>query len=273
MCHARPPARGDYWRSPDTTSARACPRPLPWSRRDRRRRVLRGADPALGAPTSSTGSRCETTIFSRGFAAAKYTKHGPGALFVFGNSVGAHVAERATAIVRGGDVVRATGGVGVGGITEGRGRLRLEDFTKRCSRWTPRRWWRTGATGPRSRRAVRGLSTPRMTCGGAEAAAVEEEGRGGKGKGGKGKGEYPGEGGCAVLSVQYGDFRAKHDGANDGAEDALVVSSTGGGLTDRSLFTSNPLTLRCVHGARARLRSISDGQCQRCAALLGGNNT
>ena len=158
-CVTRPPARGDGGASKvhsDTTSARACPRPLPWSRRG----PTTTSSPRIRPRAGRSGRQAHRLAvrnhrFFAGFAAAKYTKHGPGALFVFGNSGLEHtLAEEGdgecTRRRRRASDRRCWCG---GDHRQGRGRCALEDFTKGASRWTAtlRRSVRTGATGPRSR--------------------------------------------------------------------------------------------------------------------------
>ena len=189
------------------------------------------ADPALGALAGKLHRfAVRNHRFFAGFAAAKYTKHGPGALFVFGNSGLEHTlaeegdgelyeeatsCERQAVLVWGGITDRATAD------------CTLEDFTKRCQSET--------ATLRRSVEVGCDRTTfPLVLCAGLEYATDDvreglrpprwkKKDGGGKGKG-KGKGEYPGAGGCAVLNVQYGDFRAALTmGLTMGLEDALVV--------------------------------------------------
>ena len=196
------------------------------------------ADPALGALAGKLHRfAVRNHRFFAGFAAAKYTKHGPGALFVFGNSGLEHTLaeegdgelyEEATSCERQAVLVW-------GGITDrAAADCALEDFTKRC----------VSVDAATLRRSVEDgcdrTAFPLVLCAGLEYATddVREglrpprwkkkdgEGKRGGERGRKrgGKGEYPGEGGCAVLSVQYGDFRAALTmGLTMGLEDALVV--------------------------------------------------
>ena len=129
-----------------------------------------------------------------------------------------------------------------------------------------------------SARAVRGAGVRHgRRAGGAEAAAVEEEGRGGKGKG-KGKATRPSR--RRGMRGPQRAVRGLQGGADDGADDGAGGRARGGvrqggGLTDRSLFASNPLTLRMYHVARARLRSDFRCQCLSTAvsrARLAGRN-
>ena len=94
------------------------------------------ADPALGALAGKLHRfAVRNHRFFAGFAAAKYTKHGPGALFVFGNSGLEHTLaeegdgelyEEATSCERQAVLVW-------GGITDrAAADCALEDFTKRC---------------------------------------------------------------------------------------------------------------------------------------------
>ena len=192
------------------------------------------SDPALGALAGKLHRfAVRNHRFFAGFAAAKYTKHGPGALFVFGNCGMEHTlaeeddgtcydeatsCERQAVLVWGGITDRAAADCA------------LEDFTKRC----------VSVDAATLRRSVEDgcdrTAFPLVLCAGLEYATDDvREGlrpprwkkKDGEGKrGGKrgGKGEYPGEGGCAVLSVQYGDFRAALTmGLTMGLEDALVV--------------------------------------------------
>jgi len=187
------------------------------------------SDPALGALAGKLHRfAVRNHRFFASFAAAKYTKHGPGALFVFGNSGLEHTLaeegdgkcyEEATSCER--QAVLVWGGITDRAAPD----CALEDFTKRCVSETAslRRSVEVGCDR---------TTFPLVLCAGLQYATDDvREGlrpprwkkKDGEGKLG-GKGKYPGAGGCAVLTVQYGDFRAALTmGLKMGLEDALVV--------------------------------------------------
>ena len=186
-------------------------------------------DPALGALTGKLHRfAVRNHEWFAGFAAAKYTKHGPGALFVFGNCGMEHMlSEEGDALYD--EAVRCERHVILvwGGTTDkAASDCSLEDFTVRCLQETAtlRQSVATGCDRERF---------PMVLCAGWEYATDDvreglrrptwnQKQKGGNKKGASGR--YSGVGGAAVMGLQYGDFRAALGcGLKLGLEDALVV--------------------------------------------------